>query len=74
MIIRDPLCTLQEVAQELGVKIERARQIEITALRKLRQWCAENGWDAEDFFPRDDVEQLIRPGYVGRADDHIGLE
>ena len=38
-------CTLEEVAAELGVSVERARQIETSALRKLRFWCRERGWD-----------------------------
>lgn len=38
-------CTLEEVAAELGVSIERARQIERQALRKLRFFCRRCGWD-----------------------------
>lgn len=38
-------CTLEEVAAELGVSVQRARQIEVQALRKLRFWCRRCGWD-----------------------------
>jgi RNA polymerase sigma factor (sigma-70 family) len=31
--------SLRELAAELGVSVERARQIEQTAMRKLREWC-----------------------------------
>ena len=38
-------CTLEEVAAELGISVGRARQIEFTALRKLRFLCRRYGWD-----------------------------
>lgn len=36
---------IQEVASELRVSVERARQIERTALRKCRNWCKKNGFE-----------------------------
>ncbi|MEA1050463.1 sigma factor-like helix-turn-helix DNA-binding protein [Lamprobacter modestohalophilus] len=38
-------CTLEEATTELGVSIERARQIEAQALRKLRFFCWRHGWN-----------------------------
>jgi DNA-directed RNA polymerase sigma subunit (sigma70/sigma32) len=35
--------TLAECARELGVSVERCRQIEASALRKLRHWCSRHG-------------------------------
>ena len=46
-------CTLQTVADDLGVSVERARQIESSALRKLRNWCWRNGYKAEQFIGTD---------------------
>ena len=46
-------CTLQTVADDLGVSVERARQIESSALRKLRLWCRRNGYRAEQFIGAD---------------------
>lgn len=43
----DRACSLEEVAQEMGISIERARKIEATALAKCRDWCEENGYDLE---------------------------
>jgi len=40
--------TLGEVAKELGVTAERARQIELAALRKCREWCQRRGLRFED--------------------------
>ena len=46
--LRDDGLTLEEVAAELGVSVERARQIELAALRKCRRWCQRHGWRYED--------------------------
>lgn len=43
----DRNCSLDDVAKELGVSIERARVIEQTALRKCKDWCDANGFDLE---------------------------
>ena len=47
---------LREVAEALAreeggapVSAERVRQIEQKALKKLRRWCARNGFRVEDF-------------------------
>ena len=49
----DPVvyCTLAEVAAELGVSAQRARQIEKQALRKCRRWCRAHGVCYENIFP-----------------------
>ena len=49
--LREDGLTLEEVAAELGVSPERARQIEMRALRKCRQWCQRHGWQFEDLVP-----------------------
>lgn len=49
--LRDDGLTLEEVATELGVSVERARQIEMAALRKCRRWCQRHGWRYEDLVP-----------------------
>ncbi|MFL7811962.1 MAG: sigma factor-like helix-turn-helix DNA-binding protein, partial [Anaerolineae bacterium] len=41
-------CTPEEVARALGVSHQRAQQIEKSALRKLRRWCAQHGLRMED--------------------------
>ena len=46
-------CTLQTVADDLGVSVERARQIESSALRKLRLWCRRHSYRAEQFIGAD---------------------
>ena len=45
--------TLAEIADDLGVSVERARQIESSALRKLRLWCRRHGYRAEHFIGAD---------------------
>lgn len=40
-------CTLEEVAMQLEVTIERARCIEKSALQKCRSWCILHGHDLE---------------------------
>ena len=40
--------TLEEVGKALGVTRERARQLEMQALRKCRRWCERNGYKFED--------------------------
>ncbi len=44
--------TLEECAAHMGVSKERARQIELAALRKLRirlkDWCVRNGYIPEE--------------------------
>jgi RNA polymerase nonessential primary-like sigma factor len=42
--------TLERVAQELGVTRERVRQIQMDALRRLRQTLEREGFSAESFF------------------------
>jgi DNA-directed RNA polymerase sigma subunit (sigma70/sigma32) len=44
-------CTLEDVAKELGVTRERARQIQNIALAKLRKNCEAMGYQAEDLIP-----------------------
>lgn len=46
--LRTDGCTLEEVGKALGVTRERARQIELQALRKCRRWCERNGFQFED--------------------------
>lgn len=41
----DRLCSLEEVAKELGISIERVRVIEKNALNKCKSWCDNNGYD-----------------------------
>lgn len=43
----DRACSLDEVAKELGVSIERVRVIESDALKKCKDWCNANGMDME---------------------------
>lgn len=45
--------TLQEVAAEMGCTAERVRQIEASALYKLRKLMAERGIDAAGILPPD---------------------
>ena len=40
--------TLEECGQVLGLTRERIRQIEASALKKLRQWCFCHGIDVDD--------------------------
>ena len=47
-LLRNNGCTLEEIGRELGVTRERARQIELQALRKCRRWCERNGFQFED--------------------------
>ena len=46
-------CTLGDVAKALGVTKERARQIEASALRKLRSILKKRGLELEDLLPDD---------------------
>lgn len=47
----EPACTLADVAAELGVSVERARQIEAAALAKLHRICERNGLTFPDMAP-----------------------
>ena len=47
-IPNDRFCTLDDVARELGVSPERARQIEARALRKLRDALLRAGITADE--------------------------
>lgn len=58
MKAEDREATLQEIANELGVSVERARQIEAAALVKLRASLIARGFDHED------IDELLR-GEVG---------
>jgi DNA-directed RNA polymerase sigma subunit (sigma70/sigma32) len=42
---RGAVCSLSEVAAELGVSFERARQIERAALSKAKRMFKEKGYD-----------------------------
>lgn len=42
------LCTLDDVATELGVSREQAKKIEQRALRKCRAFCEARGFHMED--------------------------
>lgn len=46
----DYATTLEEVALELGVSLTRAKQIEDSALRKVRYECQRRGLELSDFF------------------------
>ncbi len=46
----DPM-TLEAIGRRLGLTRERVRQIEVAALKKLRQQLAERGVDAADLLP-----------------------
>lgn len=46
--------TLEEVGKALGVTRERARQIELAALRKARRWCERHGYRPEDLLRCDE--------------------
>jgi len=63
---REDGMTLEEVAAELGVSSERARQIEMIALRKCRQWCQRHGWRFEDLVPAWPQPEF---GQRGRAEE-----
>ena len=47
-------CTLEEVARELGVTRERARQIQNEALAKLRENLERMGFTHDDLIPEID--------------------
>jgi len=47
-------CTLEEVARELGVTRERARQIQNEALAKLKASLEELGYRSADLLPEQD--------------------
>jgi DNA-directed RNA polymerase sigma subunit (sigma70/sigma32) len=56
-------CTLEDVARELGVTRERARQIQNIALTKLRKNCEAMGYTADDLISeisRNDSQFLQR--------------
>ncbi len=42
--------TLEEVAHELGVTRERVRQIQMDALRRLREILEKEGFSVDSFF------------------------
>ena len=47
-LLRNNGLTLEEIGRELGVTRERARQIELQALRKCRRWAEKHGYKFED--------------------------
>jgi len=44
----DRMCSLEEVAQELGVTPERVRIIERNALTKCKAWCKKHDYEFEE--------------------------
>lgn len=58
--------TLEEVAGVLGCTRERVRQIEVKAMRKLRQALAKRNMFQEDFF-REEVEISVSDVYMHRT-------
>ncbi|MBN1594288.1 sigma-70 family RNA polymerase sigma factor [candidate division FCPU426 bacterium] len=46
----DPPCTLEETGQKFGLTRERIRQIEVTALKKLRAFLRQNTSSVDDIF------------------------
>lgn len=44
------MATLEEVGREIGLTRERVRQIQVEALKRLREILEENGLNAEDLF------------------------
>jgi RNA polymerase nonessential primary-like sigma factor len=42
------MSTLEQVGQEIGLTRERVRQIQVEALRKLREIVEKNGLSGED--------------------------
>jgi len=50
----DRICTLEQVAYSLGVTKERARMIEMSAIRKCRRWCDAHGVDLDALLPFDE--------------------
>ena len=62
----DYATTLEEVAQELGVSLTRAKQIEESALRKVRRECQRRGLTLSDFFDLVDTDEAsYRPRIWG---------
>lgn len=62
----DYATTLEEVALELGVSLTRAKQIEESALRKVRQECQRRGLELSDFFDLVDTDMAsYRPRIWG---------
>ena len=53
----DFAATLEEVALELGISVARARQIEQTALRKIRAACLKCGIGLEDFLDQVEIDK-----------------
>lgn len=45
----EPVKTLAEIAAELGISAERARQLEANGLRKLRRYMDERNLTLKDF-------------------------
>jgi DNA-directed RNA polymerase sigma subunit (sigma70/sigma32) len=45
---QDKVCTLDEVAAELGVNRERARQIEAEAMKKMKLRLLKRGFKEQD--------------------------
>ncbi|NVK00039.1 MAG: RNA polymerase sigma factor RpoS, partial [Oceanospirillaceae bacterium] len=44
------MATLEEVGREIGLTRERVRQIQVEALKRLREILEENGLNAQDLF------------------------
>ena len=60
----DYATTLEEVALELGVSLTRAKQIEESALRKVRRECQRRGLELSDFF---DLVETDKASYRQRV-------
>ena len=63
----DYATTLEEVALELGVSLTRAKQIEESALRKVRRECQRRGLELSDFF---DLVETDKASYRPRTWEH----
>lgn len=73
-IVIEPTKTLEEIADMMGITRERVRQIEQTALGKVRRELYKRGMRAEDFFTILRYTKPIKPSYTNDESEYELIE
>ena len=66
----EPVMTLEQIADIMGMSRERVRQIEASALGKCHKILRKKGYSPEDFFSALKYTKAIKPSETGEASEY----